>query len=79
MWTKYDGQEGEILQIDKTVFDKQYLYLQFLIALVDMYLSFYLCGVNVGFFFLYIWHIWRVDLLKKYGNRKFNLQSSAQL
>lgn len=78
MWTKYDGQEGEILQIDKTVFDKQYLYLQFLIALVDMYLSFYLCGVNVGFF-LYIWHIWRVDLLKKYGNRKFNLQSSAQL
>ena len=48
MWTKYDGQEGEILQIDKTVFDKQYLYLQFLIALVDMYLSFYLCGVNVG-------------------------------
>ena len=50
MWTKYDGQEGEILQIDKTVFDKQYLYLQFLIALVDMYLSFYLCGVNVGFF-----------------------------
>ena len=78
MWTKYDGQEGEILQIDKTVFDKQYLYLQFLIALVDMYLSFYLCGVNVVFF-LYIWHIWRVDLLKKYGNRKFNLQSSAQL
>ena len=54
MWTKYDGQEGEILQIDKTVFDKQYLYLQFLIALVDMYLSFYLCGVNVGFFFIYL-------------------------